>query len=150
LFWKKRNKSDDIVSFESNDARTSFRVSPLSTEPITLEFNGRPVLLKNIGAAGIAFENRDFMKGDSQPVTFILPGENVPVSAEAQIVEIDSDGVCHCGFAGLSEEDYDAIHRYMLAVQIQEIRNKRSKRKTPQPEHGAAQAKGSREFLKQT
>ncbi len=116
---------------ESNDARASFRVSPLSTEPITLEFKGRPVLLKNIGAVGIAFENRDCMKGDSQPITFVLPGENVKVSAEAQIVEIDSDGVCHCGFSGLREEDYDAIHRYMLGVQIQEIRNKRSKRKTP-------------------
>ena len=147
MFWKKRDKSDDIVSFESNDARTSFRVSPLSTEPITLEFNGRPVLLKNIGAAGIAFGNRGFMKGDSQPVTFILPGENVKVSADARIVEIDSDGVCHCRFAGLSEDDYNAIHRYMLAVQIQEIREKKpSKRKTPQPEHGAAQARGSGNF----
>jgi hypothetical protein len=44
-----------------------------------------------------------------------------------EIVEIDQRGVCHCRFVALGDDFANAIHRYLLRVQKQELRaNNRS------------------------
>ena len=105
--------------------RSSVRVRPLSTEPIKTVFQGKPLMVENIGASGIAFRNDGFVLGDSEKITFDLPTENIVVSVTTEILDIDSEGICHCRFVGLGEEDFNAIHRYMLAVQIRHVRKKR-------------------------
>jgi hypothetical protein len=125
LFWKKKNLSEVLVLVESNDARTSFRVCPPLSEPIYIEFRGKSIALKDIGAAGMAFEDHGFNPGDSQHIVFDLPTEKTTLSATVEITHIDPDGMCHCRFLGLDQEGQNAIHRYMLAVQIQEARGKK-------------------------
>ena len=125
MFWKKKNNSETLILFESKNMRSSVRVRPLSTEPVKTVFQGKPIVVENIGASGIAFRNDGFGPGDSQKITFDLPTENMAVSVTTEIIDIDSEGICHCRFVGLGEEDFNAIHRYMLAVQIRHVRNKR-------------------------
>ena len=127
LFWRRKGNSEEVFAFDSTDRRTSFRVSPPLDEPIPVEFCGRSFLIKDIGAAGLSFANNHLKAGDSQRVVFNLPGENLTLSAMTEIVEIDRQGVCHCRFIALGEDFSNAIHRYLLRIQKQELRaNKRS------------------------
>jgi hypothetical protein len=142
LFWKKKNNSETLILFESNDMRSSIRVRPLSTEPIKSVFQGKPIVAENIGASGIAFRNQGFGQGDSQKIKFDLPTENTAVSVTTEIIDIDSEGICHCRFVGLSEDDFNAIHRYMLTIQIREVRkNRQVSPKTRRPEKPAGPGK---------
>jgi len=125
LFWKKKTKPQLLVAYESDETRSSFRVRPLSTEPIRVSFQGKSVLVENIGASGMAFRNQDFRTKQSETISIHLPGEGAVLSIEAQIVEIDKDGLCHCRFIGLDEDASNAIHRYLLAVQVRQARMKR-------------------------
>lgn len=125
MFWKKKKYPKAMVFLESNDARRSFRVCPPLSEPICIEFREKNITVKNIGAAGIAFENQGFAPGDSQRIVFDLPRENATISVTAEIISIDPDGMCHCRFLGLNEDGHNAIHRYLLAVQIEQLRDKK-------------------------
>lgn len=126
MFSKRKNHSEVLVLLESNDARKSFRVCPPLSEPIRIECHGKSIPLKNIGATGLAFPNKGFKPGESHRVSFHLPRENTPISVTAKIIDIDPDEICHCRFLGLDEDGRNAIHRYMLAVQIQEIRARKN------------------------
>jgi hypothetical protein len=123
LFWKRKKSDSQVFSFHSEDQRTSFRVTPLRDSPVEIRFGGKPVRLKNIGAVGVAFPNDGFQVGSTQVIDLNLPGESQALSAEIEIVDIDTDEVCHCTFVSLNQEAVNAIHRYMLRVQIAEIRN---------------------------
>jgi len=122
LFWKRKKKDNQAFSFRSEDQRRSFRVAPLPHAPVEISFRGKPVLLQNIGAIGVAFLDNGFQIGDTQVVDLTLPGESQPLSAKIEIVDIDTDRVCHCAFLDLDQEFIDTVHRYMLKVQIAEIR----------------------------
>ena len=122
MFWRRKQSSKEIFAFDSTDRRSSFRVSPPLDEPIAVEFWGRSFLIKDIGALGLSFRNDDLKAGDSQRVVFDLPGEDLTVSAMTQIVEIDRRDVCHCRFIALDDDLANAIHRYLLRVQKQELR----------------------------
>lgn len=125
MFWKKKNHSEALIFLESHEARSSFRVCPPFSEPIRIQFRGQSVPVENIGAAGIAFPNKGFKRGDSQRIVLDLPGEDTTLSVTAEIIHMDPNGTCHCRFVGLSEDDRNAIHRYMLAVQLREVRGKK-------------------------
>jgi len=123
LFWKRKRKDNRLFSFDSGNQRSSFRVAPLKDAPIRIDFQGRSVRVLNIGAVGLAFADEGFQVGDNQVIELTLPGEPRPLASKIEVVEIDSDNVCHCAFIDLEEDSVNAIHRYMLRVQVQEIRN---------------------------
>lgn len=125
MFWKKRNRPESLVAFESDETRDSFRVRPLSTEPVRVCFQRKSVLAEDIGASGMAFRNQGFQEKQRERISIELPGEGPSLSIEAQIVEIDRDGLCHCRFIGLDEDTSNAIHRFVLAVQVRRARMKR-------------------------
>lgn len=88
--------------------------------------------------------------GDSQSITFDLPGENVTLSVKIEIIDIDLQGMCHCRFLGLSDDFINAIHRYVLAVQKEELRLRRnSSRRLHQTEKTALQDNALEEPLEQ-
>jgi hypothetical protein len=125
LFWKKKNKAEALVSLDSHDARSSFRVCPPLTEPIRITFCSKSIALIDIGASGIAFQNDGFSEGDTDQIQLTLPTEKSAISVTVEIISIDTRGICHCQFLELAEHDQNAIHRYMLALQIREARKKR-------------------------
>ena len=131
-----------MFSYDADDRRSSFRVRPPSTEPIGIEFQGKSVLVKDIGGGGLSFCNNRFKVGDSQSITLDLPGEDITIRVTMEIVEIDEQDVCHGRFTASSHDAINAIHRYMLTVQKDMLRmRKRVSRKMPHPEKIADQAK---------
>jgi hypothetical protein len=150
LFWRKKKNDGEIISCGSNDQRASFRVCPLPAKPIRTEFQGKSVLVHDISAGGLSFRDNDFQVGDSQSITFDLPGENVTVSAKTEIVDIDPRGMCHCRFLESSDDFMNVIHRFVLAVQKERLRLRRhSSRQVFQLEDMAAPDKALEELLEQ-
>jgi len=134
LSWKRSQNNTGTISSDSIDQRSSYRVRPLSTEPIRIEFKGKTLFVKDISAGGLSFCNDNFAAGDSQLITLDLPGKNVTITAKTEVIKIDRQGVCHCRFVGLSDDLVNAIHRYVMAVQVEEMREKRrDSRKISQP-----------------
>lgn len=126
MFWRKKQNDGEMISFDSSDKRASFRVRPLPAKPIGTEFRAKPVLVHDISAGGLSFRNNGFQVGDSQSITFDLPGENVTLSVKTEIIDIDRQGMCHCRFLGLSNDFINAIHHYVLAVQKEELQLRRN------------------------
>ena len=131
MFWKKK-KAEQLFFCESNDRRNSFRVRPISSEPIATHFGGKPVTLQTIGAGGLSFLNEQSKVGESQSMMLDLPGQDVIISAKVEVVNVDKEGVCHCRFVDISDEFLDVIHRYVLSVQIRQVRMKKKGNQTGQ------------------
>ena len=125
MFWKSRKITEEVFSVNATDQRSSFRVAPPSDRPLRTAFLGKPVTVENIGATGLSFSHDDFRAGDSDVVVLDLPGAHVPISARTEIIAVDGKNICHCRFVGLDEDSFNAIHRYVLAVQIEDVRKKR-------------------------
>lgn len=125
MFWKSRQNDGDMFSYDADDRRRSFRVCPPSAEPIGIEFQGKSVLVKDIGGGGLSFCNNGFKVGDIQSVTLDLPGEDNPIHVTVEIIDIDEQDVCHGRFTVSSHDAINAIHRYMLTVQKDRLRMKR-------------------------
>jgi len=142
LFWKNRQNDAEMFSYDVDDRRSSFRVRPPSTEPIGIEFQGKSVLVKDIGGGGLSFANNRFKVGDSQSITLDLPGEDTTVRVTMEIVDIDEKDICHGCFTASTHEAINAIHRYMLTVQKDMLRmKKRASREMSHSQEMADQAK---------
>lgn len=128
MFWKKTCPSQPIFSYETDDQRTSFRVHPSVEAPVTLFFShtGSTVEVLSIGAGGVAFTNCAFKEGDVQPALFSIPTEDTMISATVEIVHVDEKNICHCKFRDLASDAQNAIHRYMLVVQKEELGKKKA------------------------
>jgi hypothetical protein len=107
-----------------------------------IAFQGKSVFVKDIGAGGLSFCNKNFKVGDSQSVTLDLPAEEMMIRVTVEIIEMDQQGVCHCRFTASSHDAINAIHRYMLKVQKHTLRRKKStERKMSRSEQIGAQAR---------
>jgi len=125
LFWKSRKTTEEIFSVNATDQRSSFRVTPPSDPPLQTVFRGRTVSVENIGGAGLSFSHDGFKAGDSDVIVLDLPGATQPITARTEIITVDGKNICHCRFVGLDEDSFNAIHKYVLAVQIEDVRKKR-------------------------
>ena len=131
-----------MFSYDADDRRRSFRVCPPSAEPIGIEFQGKSVLLKDIGGGGLSFCNNGFKVGDTQSIPLDLPGEESPIRVTVEIIDIDEQDVCHGRFTASSHNAINAIHRYMLTVQKDLSRmKKRTARQMSRSQAIADQAK---------
>lgn len=117
-----------MFSYESDDQRTSFRVRPSEDAPLTLFFchNGTTVEVLNIGEGGLAFQSDSFKTGDMQQVLFTIPTEDAMVSSTIQVLRVDENNLCHCEFRDLAGDAQNAIHRYMLVIQKEELGKKKA------------------------
>ncbi len=137
MFWKRKNKDNQLISLESQDQRASVRVQPTAGAPIKSRFQKTPVCIKDIGEAGIAFYNNGFKAGDSRIADLELPDGEAEISVKTEILNVDKHGICHCRFLGLDEESTNRIHRYMLRVQIDERRQKKQNYRNREQLHHA-------------
>ena len=125
MFWKKKKVIKELFTYESCNFRSSFRVYPSYDEPISMIINNRNVEVVDIGAGGISFTNAGYKLGDVLPSLITLPFKDLQVETEISIVRISDEGTAHCAFKGISKEDSEYIHKYMLEKQKQELREKR-------------------------
>jgi hypothetical protein len=136
LFWKTKKATENLFFHETKEKRGSFRVIPPAGRPIKISFKGKPTTVKNIGAFGLSFPNNELVVGDTDLLAISLPDENAPISVQTEVVDIDEKGICHCQFRNTPDAHLDAIHRYMLAVQLEEVRQENTNGKAETGEQG--------------
>ena len=122
MFWRRKKADSDLFTIESENRRGSYRVKPPMNEPILIRINNEKFRLIDIGALGFSFENKDFQVNDEYDVDFYIEGYIRKIIAKMYIVAIDEQDICHCAFQELSEDDFEAIHKYMLEKQKAESR----------------------------
>ena len=116
----KKKNSKEIFTFEVNDRRQSFRVQPTEENPILAKIDGKEIYLDNISAGGMGFQN-DFKEPGSYSVSFWLPKTDISITIEFNVLKIDDNGICHCQFKDISNTNMEAIHKYVLAIQKEEL-----------------------------
>jgi len=128
LFWKKEKKNDnnhtDFVLVGKNERRSSFRVRPSEEAPIRVIFDGRDVYARDIGAAGLSFQNPDCKISESYAATIELPNLKTGIEARLEIITIDPQGFCHCEFKEIDADAAERIHQFVLNRQKEILKSK--------------------------
>tara|TARA_B100001123_G_scaffold380517_1_gene450183 strand:- start:625 stop:1005 length:381 start_codon:yes stop_codon:yes gene_type:complete len=124
LFWKKNKEKEKKMFKTPSEVRGSFRVYPSEENPILLKVGDAKLKAVDISAGGISFNNKDFELGASYPMQIILPKNKGNFTVETEILKIDEKNICRCKIVGLSDEQEDEIHGYILARQKEEIAEK--------------------------
>lgn len=129
LFWKKTKKIEkppEVLFEESDDKRTTFRVTPTESFPIHLNVDGQDIEAVDISAGGISFEisfeNKEFKIGSSYPIKFHVP-HNGDVKARVKIVRINDKNICGAQFYDLTSYEEDALHHYVLKRQKESMKS---------------------------
>ena len=126
MFWKRKKTEPELIEIDADCKRSSFRVCPHKKYPVNSSVDGCEVRVVDIGAGGIAFANMHFREDAQYTASIKLPDYEREISVDLYIVSIDQNDICHCCFKRIKEEDVDAIHKYMLEVQKQELREKKA------------------------
>jgi len=125
LFWKKKESKTDIISYESDNLRESFRYNFKNGQGFQIEFKEKKVRVLNIGAGGLAFPNNGFKKSDIDFVQFTLDIPNFKgdstFSAKLKILAIDKNNICHSTFEQCPVENHELIHKYVLEMQKNDL-----------------------------
>ncbi len=126
LFWKKKKPATEIIRYDSeDDLRHAFRYHFKEGRGFAVTFKGKEVLVLNIGAGGLAFENMGFQPQDKDIVQFTLDVHNyrgiTSFSAGLRILTIDGKSVCHCVFENCPPEQYELLHKYVLEMQKNDL-----------------------------
>ena len=124
MFWKKNKEKEKKMFKTPSEVRGSFRVYPSEENPILLKVGDAKLKAVDISAGGISFNNKDFELGASYPMQVILPKNKGNFTVETEILKIDEKNICRCKIVGLSDEQEDEIHGYILARQKEEIAEK--------------------------
>lgn len=131
MFWKKKTSDKDLVEYDNDNKRESFRLDTHEDSPVYAVFGNHKVLMKNISAGGVAFVFDQGHKGMKREITIFLPGrKGMILTAQAEIINVTRKNVCHCALSGLSETTVEQLHQYILYAQIHEQRKKRSAKDT--------------------
>lgn len=136
MFWKKKKESESpkketkpagkgIIKSTPAETREAFRIAPLPSDPIELEFSGKIVDVVDISVGGLSFHNDGFELGE-QEVEFSLPGGGHLVQAKLNLIKIIEDkNLCRCRFINLHPDDEDMISRYVLERQKHDLKAKK-------------------------
>ncbi len=125
MFWKKKKKETDSISYDSANKRTAYRYDFKKGQELQVEFKEKEVLICNISAGGIAFENNGFKPFDFGFIKFCLdiPNFNGDSNffAGLRILKISENNICHCLFEQCSLEQHELLHKYVLEMQKNDL-----------------------------
>jgi hypothetical protein len=79
----------------------------------------------DISAGGISFDNKNFKLGATYSMEMVLPQGRGTFDAKTEILKIDDKEVCRCKIIGLSPDQEDGVHSYILDRQKEEIAQKK-------------------------
>jgi len=79
----------------------------------------------NISAHGLAFKKSGFKEGESHRMVLSLPDTDSTLTVILEIVEIDGEGVCHCRYNKVDDDEIEQLHQYVLARQKEEVRSQK-------------------------
>lgn len=130
MFWKKKTKDKDTgkkLFKNPTETRGSFRVYPSKENPIILKVGDTNLEAVDISAGGISFDNKKFKLGATYPMEMTLPRGKGTFSVKTEILKIDDKDVCRCKIVGLSPDQEDGVHSYILARQKEELAQRKNK-----------------------
>ena len=136
MCWKKnrrQKKEEALFSYDNSCQRQFVRVRPIPSEAVFLTVGGEKVELLNISAGGLGFQGGSFDAGNIPDIIMRLPEERGTVSGRLEILAVDSQGVRHGRYEGLTREMVEAIHSFVLWVQKEQIRAGKGKRVPQEP-----------------
>lgn len=120
MFWKKKNKQDKFRVPE--EARQAYRVVPDPDNPLFLNMGGKSLEILEISSSGVAFKNQGFKAETSHMIDFVLPTGGA-IKTRIKVLRIDEEDICRCNFVHLEVESEDALHRYVLVRQKDDLRS---------------------------
>lgn len=122
LFWKKKSKDTGKKLFKNpSETRGAFRVYPSKENPIIIKVGSTDLIAVDISAGGISFDNKKFKLGATYPLEITLPKGKGTFTVKTEILKIDDKDVCRCKIVGLSDDQEDQVHSYILSRQKEEI-----------------------------
>lgn len=129
MFWKKKKLPDPVDTLaEFDDQRAAYRYVFRPGQGISIKFKGKSVRVTDISAGGLAFINRGFKKYDTDTISVDLDIPNYPgdrrFTGQLRILHLNREGICHCIFENCTVDDYEFIHKYVLELQKQDLKNK--------------------------
>ena len=124
MFWKKKSK-DDKKFRAPDEARQAYRITPDPENPIFLNIAGKSLEILEISSGGLAFKNQGFKAESSHRIDFVLPTGGA-IKTRIQVLRIDEEDICRCNFVNLDVESEDALHRYVLVRQKDDLRSQNS------------------------
>ena len=131
MFWKKKKISTEKFIHESSDKRETFRFEFGDESNFQIQFKTKQLVIINLSATGMSFNNEGFATGDSGMVKFYFIFTDIkspaPIKLGMQIIKIDENNICHGIFENCSEENREIIHKYILEKQKERIRASKNK-----------------------
>ncbi len=124
MFWKKKTKQDEKIK-APKEARQAYRVSPDTDNPLLLSLEGQSLEILEISSGGLAFKNKGFKAENTYKVDFVLPTGGA-IKTHIKILRIDEEEICRCNFVNLDTKSEDALHRYVLVRQKDDLRSQNS------------------------
>jgi len=128
LFLKRNKNRSDLFSFETENRRHDFRVRPSDTRPVVIKLGQEEIRVINISAHGLAFKNSGLKEGESHRMVLLLPDRDSAIRPILEIVEIDREGVCHCCYKEIDDDEIEQVHQYVLVRQKEVIRSQKKGR----------------------
>ena len=122
MFWKKKNKQEKKLK-APEEARQAYRVEPDSENPLFLNLEGISLEIVEISSGGLAFKNQGLKAGSAHMIDFVLPTGGI-IKTRIKILRVDEEDICRCNFINLNVESEDALHRYVLVRQKDDLRSK--------------------------
>jgi hypothetical protein len=124
LFWKKKIKQDEKLK-APKEARQAYRVSPDTENPLLLSLEGQSLEILEISSGGLAFKNKGFKAENTYKVDFVLPTGGA-IRTHIKILRIDEEEICRCNFVNLDMKSENALHRYVLVRQKDDLSSQNS------------------------
>ena len=128
MFWKKKKPPavDTLVEFD--DKREAFRYVFPPGKRLPIVFRGKPVRVLDLSAGGIAFTDEGFKVYDTDTIQLNLSMPNymgnTVLKVQVRVLYVTDKGLCHCIFENCLVEDYELIHKYVLEMQKQDLKNR--------------------------
>lgn len=115
-----------MFHFYSGERRKWFRIQPSKLEPIVLCVDDHKINIRDIGAAGLSFNNHNFSIGPLESCQLDLPELGPAIPIKLQIITIDEKNVCHCEFNTIEKGAVERIHQYVLRRQKEILREQKT------------------------
>ena len=104
------------------EARQAYRIAPDPENPLFLNLEGNSLEIVEISSGGLAFKNQGLKENSSYMIDFVLPTGGI-IKTRVKILRIDEENICRCNFLDLDVHSEDALHRYVLVRQKDDLRS---------------------------
>ena len=122
MFWKKPSKSAEIeVEKNDDDRRSAFRVDLTMGEPVLLSLPDCDIGIHDLSAGGVSFQMASMKKGMIVSAELVLPNDQGRMDVKMKIKRIAENDIVHAEFEGLTEQEEDKLHYFVLCHQKRTI-----------------------------